>query len=238
MRTSSMLVTCTVTAATLAGSAAAGVIDNFQTSFDTTVVSQPIAGNQREVLSVLTGATFSQRYTTVFNQYSQASSSGNGSMEVTLGQATAGNQAYAEGLFTLEYSDGIEETRPMRDLTGITSFSIHVGNYAGDATSWFLLVSSDSNTYSGADASLTLSSSNIQNGVLTFRVQDLIEGSGGSIAWNRVGLVSLEVRRTLGAPGSTVSFSLSNFEYNVVPAPGAIALLAATGLAGSRRRRA
>jgi hypothetical protein len=46
----------------------------------------------------------------------------------------------------------------------------------------------------------------------------------------------------LGGPtsGSTVSVSgtLSNFSYTAVPAPGALALLGAAGLVGSRRRRA
>jgi hypothetical protein len=45
----------------------------------------------------------------------------------------------------------------------------------------------------------------------------------------------------LGGPtsGSTVSVSgtLSNFSYTAVPAPGALALLGAAGLVGSRRRR-
>jgi MYXO-CTERM domain-containing protein len=40
-----------------------------------------------------------------------------------------------------------------------------------------------------------------------------------------------------GAGAGSSSGTLSNFSYTAVPAPGALALLGAAGLAGARRRR-
>ena len=43
---------------------------------------------------------------------------------------------------------------------------------------------------------------------------------------------------TIRVNGTTAfDASVSNFQYNIVPAPGALALLGAAGLVGARRRR-
>ena len=82
-----------------------------------------------------------------------------------------------------------------------------------------------------------LTNSNIVNGVLTFNVANMT--STGTINWAEVDAIGLQATRDgWGAPDSTVSFSLSNFQYNAIPAPGALALLGAAGLVGARRRRA
>ena len=41
-----------------------------------------------------------------------------------------------------------------------------------------------------------------------------------------------------GSSAGTVNYTMTNFSYSAVPAPGAIALLGVAGLAGGRRRRA
>jgi hypothetical protein len=124
------------------------------------------------------------------------------------------------------------------DLTGTTSFSINVGSYTGGATNWALNVTMDFNSeFDSGSMDLTLTNSDIVNGVLTFNVADMDQD--GTINWAKVDGIILDVRRAeWGAANSTVSFSLSNFQYNVVPAPGALALLGAASLVGARRRRA
>jgi hypothetical protein len=240
-------------AVAVAGSANAGFVDNFNSSLANTsptfqntttiTVTQSGAGigvfRSNTGLTGLTGTAFPNRKTTMRNLGSSATMTGNGSAAFVLGRATSGGaSATLEagfGSMNLDYSD----SNAFVDLTGTTSFSINVGSYTGGATNWTLNVSMDSQSmfdyYGGMQ--LVLTNSAIVNGVLTFNVADMDQD--GTINWAKVDGISLDVKRAeWGADNSTVSFSLSNFQYNVVPAPGALALLGAAGLVGARRRRA
>jgi hypothetical protein len=43
---------------------------------------------------------------------------------------------------------------------------------------------------------------------------------------------------TAGSVDSTVNYTMTNFSYSAVPAPGAVALLGVSGLVAARRRKA
>jgi hypothetical protein len=236
-------------AVAVAGSANAGFVDDFNRSLanaiptvqNTTTITVTQSGAGIGVYrsnTGLTGTAFPNRKTTMRSLGSSATMTGNGSAAFVLGRATSGGaSATLEagfGSMNLDYSD----SNAFVDLTGTTSFSINVGSYTGGDTNWTLNVGMDSQSefdYGGMQ--LVLTNSAIVNGVLTFNVADMDQD--GTINWAKVDGISLDVKRAeWGAANSTVSFSLSNFQYNVVPAPGALALLGAAGLVGARRRRA
>jgi hypothetical protein len=237
-------------AVAVAGSANAGFVDDFsrslandspnsQNTTTITVTQSGAASGSGRSNTGLTGTAFPNRATSVKSLGSSATMTGNGSAAFVLGRATSGGasatNANGFGAMNLDYSNYYR----FIDLTGTTSFSINVGSYTGGATNWTLNVSMDSQSmfdyYGGMQ--LVLTNSAIVNGVLTFNVADMDQD--GTINWAKVDGISLDVKRAeWGADNSTVSFSLSNFQYNVVPAPGALALLGAAGLVGARRRRA
>jgi hypothetical protein len=235
--------------AAVAGSANAGFVDDFNRSLANTspnsqntttiTVTQSGAGiGAFRSNTGLTGTAFPNRKTTSRSLGSSATMTGNGSAAFVLGRATSGGASETLeagfGSMNLDYSD----SNAFVDLTGTTSFSINVGSYTGGDTNWTLNVGMDSQSefdYGGMQ--LVLTNSAIVNGVLTFNVADMDQD--GTINLAKVDGISLDVKRAeWGAANSTVSFSLSNFQYNVVPAPGALALLGAAGLVGARRRRA
>ena len=236
-------------AVAVAGSANAGFVDNFTRSLanvspnsqnnNTITVTNTADGNgQQRTNTGLTPTAFPKRTTNVTNKGSSATMTGNGSAAFVLGRATSGDASATNengfGYMSLNYSNN----NLFADLTGTGSFSINVGSYTGGATNWQLDVTFDSQSeFDGGGLQLILTNSNIVSGVLTFNVANM--DPSGTINWAKVDSISLSVNRAeWGAVNSTVGFTLSDFQYNVVPAPGALALLGVAGLVGARRRRA
>ena len=232
-------------AVAVAGSANAGFVDNFNrrlantlTQLDTITATNTNAGvGVSRDNTGLTGTAFPKRSTGVQNAGSSATMTGDGSAAFVLGRASTGSGSVNSGWWGGMYLN-YANNGAFADLTGTTSFSINVGSYTGGATNWTLNVGMDSQSeFDGGGMQLVLTNSAIVNGVLTFNVADMVQD--GTINWAKVDGINLGVKRAeWGAANSTVSFSLSNFQYNVVPAPGALALLGAAGLVGARRRRA
>jgi hypothetical protein len=232
-------------AVAVAGSANAGFVDNFNrrlantlTQLDTITATNTNAGvGVSRDNTGLTGTAFPKRSTGVQNAGSSATMTGDGSAAFVLGRASTGSGSVNSGWWGGMYLN-YANNGAFADLTGTTSFSINVGSYTGGATTWALNVTMDFNSeFDYGIMDLTLTNSDIVNGVLTFNVANMTPD--GTIDWAKVDGINLEVKRAeWGDPGSTVSFSLSDFQYNVVPAPGALALLGAAGLVGARRRRA
>ena len=232
-------------AVAVAGSANAGFVDNFNrrlantlTQLDTITATNTNAGvGVSKVNTGLTGTAFPKRSTGVQNAGSSATMTGDGSAAFVLGRASTGSGSVNSGWWGGMYLN-YANNGAFADLTGTTSFSINVGSYTGGATNWALNVTMDFNSeFDSGSMDLTLTNSDIVNGVLTFNVANMTPN--GTIDWAKVDGINLGVQRAeWGAANSTVSFSLSNFQYNVVPAPGALALLGAAGLVGARRRRA
>ena len=233
-------------AVAVAGSANAGLVDNFTRSLANTspndstslVVVDPLPGAfKNRSNSGLTGTVFPRRYTNVSSEGSSATMTGNGSAAFVLGRATGAGSgdlnadSWGSMFINYLYSFNLDT---FVDLTGTTNFSINVGSYTGGATNWNLAVSM------GGEAGISkqiLTNSNIVNGVLTFNVANMT--SQGTINWAQVDSIGLTVTRDgWGTAGTTVGFTLSDFQYNAIPAPGALALLGAAGIVGARRRRA
>ena len=232
-------------AVAVAGSANAGFVDKFNrrlantpTQLDTITATNTNAGTgvSRDNTGI-TGTAFPKRSTGVQNAGSSATMTGDGSAAFVLGRASTGSESENSGWWGGMYLN-YANNGAFADLTGTTSFSINVGSYTGGATNWSLNVTMDFNSeFDSGSMDLTLTNSDIVNGVLTFNVANMTPN--GTIDWAKVDGINLGVKRAeWGAANSTVSFSLSNFQYNVVPAPGALALLGAAGLVGARRRRA
>ena len=235
-------------AVAMAGSANAGFVDNFNRSLannspnsaNTTTITVTNTGDGvgfQRTNTGLTNTAFPERYTSVMNKGSSATMTGNSSAAFVLGRATSGGASATNtngfGQMSLSYSNN----NLFADLTGTTSFSINVGSYTGGATTWTLDVNFDSQSeFDSGGLQLILTNSNIVSGVLTFNVANM--DPYGIIDWAKVDSIGLGVKRAeWGAVNSTVGFTLSDFQYNVIPAPGALALLGVAGLVGARRRR-
>jgi MYXO-CTERM domain-containing protein len=234
MRSNLLGMCSAVAAVAVAGSASAGFIDPFTVAFDTNVVTVATSGASRFTTTASPNALIGPRLVTVLNTGSRASSTGNGAANFILGQATSGT-GDRKGQVQMQWGLGSAV-----DLGGPQSFSMNVGSYSGAETTWFLRVSSGPEGEGAIEQ--TLSSSAISSGVLTFASmidQSTVDPDNyPAFNWAQVTGVQLYINRaSLGADGSTVSFSISDFQYNAVPAPGALALLGAAGLVGVRRRR-
>ena len=81
-------------------------------------------------------------------------------------------------------------------------------------------------------------------GTVTFSTADFDAefGAGTAANWSNLGTVQLYVNwdcpSGLSAGTNLGNVTLTDFSYNAVPAPGALALLGAAGIVGARRRRA
>jgi len=238
----------------IASSASAGLVDDFSRAFDTTAVTSTGVGQGLRVFPEVSGGLLGgQREIYAYQNRSRVWGTGNGTANVILGQATdlsgwtqdeqdENDVSRVVGKMSMNW--GNPDSASRANLAGTSSFSMNVGAYTGAATSWTLSLTSG-DAESGAYMYLTLSSSAISNGVLTFDVASMIDTGPmydlDPLNWSDVSSISLSVTRSsadFGNPYSNVSFTISNFQYNAVPAPGAVALLGAAGLVGVRRRKA
>jgi hypothetical protein len=118
------------------------------------------------------------------------------------------------------------------DLSSIAAMSIALSglNKSGAATGiTFSLYMADE-----TEKFLTSNQALSANGVSTFNFASATVDAGFDLT--KVKTMTLEIYYA-GAGAGSSSGTLSNFSYTAVPAPGALALLGAAGLAGARRRR-
>ena len=114
-----------------------------------------------------------------------------------------------------EASAGLELNRNAgANLLGVTDFQFNVTAYTGDATRWYIIAT---DIYGQALISGPVLTSG--TGQKTFAVSSFSQIVGTGFDWSKVNEMSLSVQ-------------------NVVPAPGALALLGVAGVVGGRRRRA
>ncbi len=155
-----------------------------------------------------------------------------GSVSVVVGQSS---DKGGIGAFTLD-SGAVGNAASVVNLSGTTSFSINVNAYSGTSTVWVLEAVSLSG---GLERTMTITQTGvISAGLLTFDVINAVYDSPTGFDMSRITLFSVVVEReVLGTADSTTSASFNSFTYAAVPAPGAVALLGAAGLVGTRRRR-
>ena len=100
------------------------------------------------------------------------------------------------------------------NLLGVTDFQFNVTAYTGDATQWFIFAQDINGRLLMSGPVLTSGT-----GQKTFAVSSFSQIVGTGFDWSKVNEMSFSVQ-------------------NVVPAPGALALLGVAGVVGGRRRRA
>jgi len=157
----------------------------------------------------------------LFNQRTlEKSGSGSGSIVGGTGgivNFAPNASAYA---FTLRYRQDASET-PI-NLSTIASMSFDLtASVPGYQLEW---VFTDSN-----DKAAEMVVNSVQTGTITFTA------SNTDVGFNWASVVTMNVGFSQGSSSTGV---LSNFNYTVVPAPGALALLGVAGIVGARRRRA
>ncbi|MFM1830139.1 MAG: hypothetical protein RLZZ558_479 [Planctomycetota bacterium] len=123
-----------------------------------------------------------------------------------------------------------------------TSFLTYAPATAADLTNFVFTVTVSSATGTGATLEMSLSNGGTVARALTgagtysFAVSEF---SGPSFNPASVSSILLVLRTGLASAGATnASATLTSFNYSIIPAPGAVALLGAAGLVGMRRRKA
>jgi MYXO-CTERM domain-containing protein len=105
------------------------------------------------------------------------------------------------------------------------------GSGTGNATLQVTLFNSN-NSYAGWNVAFS-NSMTMSTSAFTFTGKFDPQAS----AFNLSQVTGIQVM-TAGSGSSTVNYTMTNFSYGAVPAPGAVALIGVAGLVGSRRRRA
>jgi len=200
-------------AVAVAGSANAGVVDPFTTA-------EPFSTNSGDWLPI-SGALFNERDAVRTNGSS-------GSID-NLGNLIFTAASGSTNFLGLNYQMSGGATK---DLSSIAAMSIALSglNKIGAATGiTFSLYMADE-----TEKFLTSNQALSANGVSTFNFASATVDAGFDLT--KVKTMTLEIYYA-GAGAGSSSGTLSNFSYTAVPAPGALALLGAAGLAGARRRR-
>ncbi len=223
MRTSSMI--ASMAAVVVAGSANAGIAPNVVDPFTT---NQAFGTDSANGFVSITGGLFNER-----NAFRSIRAGGTGVSGAPANNVGFTTNRDGAGFVTLSYrmADGTS-----KDLSLITGMSIalsalNLSNQATGVSFFWQAIDVNSN-------SMTASQDLFSNGTSTFDFAAATMGLG----FDLTKVTNLEVTVSqIGGPttGSNISVSgtLSNFSYTAVPAPGALALLGAAGLVGSRRRR-
>lgn len=122
-----------------------------------------------------------------------------------------------------------------------TSFLTYAPATAADLTNVVFTVTVSSATGTGATLEMELGNGGqvaralTGAGTYSFAVSEF---SGPSFNPANVSTILLVLRTGLASAGATgASATLTSFNYSIIPAPGAVALVGAAGLVGSRRRR-
>ena len=165
------------------------------------------------------------------------------------------------GAFTIttQSGAGILGTRQVSNGSGMLLSSANPGmNWNGNAYNYSEVNYSNFGSLDFTNVALTMTGSGSATGTAKLLVT-IGDGNGNEGFWNvafgssitmstsifgatsGLNLADIRsIRLQTGDTGSgdTVNYTMTNFSYSAVPAPGALALLGVAGLAGGRRRRA
>jgi hypothetical protein len=235
MRTSSSFISGALAAVAVAGSAMANVVDPFTSALSLTTTSAS-AGTAQDVLTPYGGLWDTRNVSLNKASGSTTSSfvigSGSASMAITP-ESTVVNSTQTVILY---YTDS--ESEGYGYGVNFTSFTALTLNFASTFSAGILNISAsvDGGTSLGSNVRAVTNGS---SGTLTWTYAEL--GIGNMTAEERSEVTGLTIR--IQRSGSNASGSVTISSLNAagatanVPAPGAIALLGAAGLVGSRRRR-
>ena len=226
MRSSLLVgISSAVTAVAMAGSANAGVLmfDDFQAAQDTGYTnSSSLSQSSGNSSWVSPNPAFNgSRYLSAVG-YQQIPAYGipPRRARVNIGGGEANLEA---GMNTGHYARIIYGPNTPADLTNYV-FTVNVKALTGSGA--ILTMQLDN----GGEVSRNLTAT----GTYSFAVSEF----GGS-SFNPASVSAIVLTFKMGNPGViNASATLSDFNYTVVPAPGAVALLGAAGLVGGRRRKA
>ena len=206
-------------AAAVAGSANAAFVDNF------TVGSTSSTGPGGDNLN--SGSPFDYRFYNFYNPSNTAIANVD-SVNQTLNLSREANDG------TLQLGVVWEKTSPpYLDWTGLQSISFNISSTTGGTL--FVQVGEGSST---TDTRWTNFSIGTGSQLVTLNVGSAYGGGSYSQGASFSDASISRVRLSVTQGTSAFSGTITNLQYNIVPAPGAVALLGVAGLVGARRRRA
>jgi hypothetical protein len=215
MRISKTLMTGAVAAVVVAGSANAAVVYNFGLTFNTPNPTSNSGGNSFK--------TSSGSASGLWDSY-LATAAMIGSDVI----ASPGSMQFAVGTNNLASAGMQLESVAGANLLGVTDFNFNVTAYTGGPTDWEILVGDIDGRQVGTSALVSISGT----GQKTFAVSGFTNYVGTGFDWSKVTYINVAAYTT----GTAASFTFDSWTASIVPAPGALALLGAAGLAGRRRR--
>jgi hypothetical protein len=237
MRISKTLMTGAVAAVAVAGSANASVVVDPFTAAQSVTSSKNTNGSGQEQNSApsVSGSWlgFTTRELTASNGSSSSSTTASATTSIgsgawTLSVSGAPTFKFAEAAYCsgvdLNFSDYTSWTFNLafngnRSLSDVNFISLGFGDSTLDAN---FVQLAESTAGSASTLSVTFNKADFDNYV-------------GFVDWSKI--TSMSVRIQLAGNSSATAVTVTGFTATVVPAPGAIALLGAAGLVGTRRRR-
>jgi hypothetical protein len=222
MRTSSMI--ASMAAVVVAGSANAGIAPNVVDPFTT---NQAFGTDSANGFVSITGGLFNER-----NAFRSSRAGGTG-VSASSNDVAFTTQRAGTGTVTLSYRMAGGSSTDLSLITGM-SIALSALNLSNGATGvsfyWQAIDMNSKSMYASQDL--------FSNGTSTFDFAAATMDLGFDLTKvTNLEVTVIQVGGPTGGSNVSVSGTLSNFSYTAVPAPGALALLGAAGLVGSRRRR-
>ena len=206
------------------------------------------SANAGVTIDSFTNSTFDQErtsYGSIFNTRSYGLGGGN-VISPTINATT--NRLVADtGIgFTTTYWENYEangNVGPFIDLSQLSTITFDVTSQAASVISFVIQQRTGDLDSSGSAGSVRWTNVAVAQGISSVTLT-VGQNSGGVWSVSGTGTAALSnvsyMSMRLGTTGAgAVGFvgSIGNLQYNLVPAPGAFALLGAAGLVGARRRR-
>ena len=205
------------------------------------------SANAGVTIDSFTNSTFDQERTSYGSIFNSRSGSSSGSsliypeIDATTNRLKANTGANAFIMVDWANYDANDNNGPNINLSQLSTITFDVTSQAASVISFVIQQRTGDLDSSGSAGGVRWTNVAVAQGIssITLTVGQNSGGAwsvtgNGMVCLSNVSLMSLK----LGTPGTGFNGDIGNLQYNLVPTPGAVALLGVAGLVGARRRRA